>query len=93
MDTEKDLRPLVAIIFLPGLYICLLFSAVLSFLAASLLITILYWLFSFIHRIPVGIMALIAIGGLLGVFYSVRGGWRTIQKVVVHCQKRAFLII
>lgn len=85
MDTEKDLRPLVAIIFLPGLYICLFFSAVLSILAAVLLITILYWLFSFIHRIPVGIMALIAIGGLLGVFYSVRGGWRTIQKVVVRC--------
>jgi len=85
MDTEKDLRTLVAVIFLPGLYICLLFSAVLSILAAGFLIAILFWLFSFIERIPVGIMALIGFGGLLGVFYSVRGGWRTIQKAVVNC--------
>lgn len=85
MKTEKDLRPIVAMVFLPGLYICLLISTVLSILAAALLITILYWLFSFIHRIPVGIMALIAIGGLLGVVYSIKGGWRTIQKAVVRC--------
>ena len=85
MKTEKDLRPIVAMVFLPGLYICLLLSAVLSICAAGLLITILYWLFSFIHRIPVGIMALIAIGGLLGVVYSIKGGWRTIQKAIVHC--------
>ena len=85
MKTDKDLRPLVAMVFLPGLYICLLLSAVLSICAAGLLITILYWLFSFIHRVPVGIMALIAIGGLLGVVYSIKGGWRTIQKAVVRC--------
>ncbi len=85
MKTEKDLRPIVAIVFLPGLYICLLISAVLSIVAAGFLITILYWLFSFIHRIPVGIMALIAVGSLLGVVYSIKGGWRTIQKAVVRC--------
>lgn len=85
MKTEKDLRPIIAMVFLPGLYICLLLSAVLSICAAGLLIAMLYWLFSFIHRIPVGIMGLIAIGGMLGVVYSIKGGWRTIQKAVVRC--------
>jgi Zn-dependent protease with chaperone function len=85
MEADKDLRPLVAMVFLPGLYICLLLSAVLSVCIAGLLITILYWLFSFIHRIPVVIMALVAVGGLLGVIYSIKGGWNTIQEAVVHC--------
>ncbi len=85
MDSEKDLRPIIAMIFLPGLYICLFISAGLSVIAAGLIISLLYWLFSFVHRIPIGIMILIALGGLLGVFYSIRGGWRAIQKVVVRC--------
>jgi Zn-dependent protease with chaperone function len=85
METGKDLRPLVALVFLPGLYVCLIVSAVLSILAAGLMISILYWVFSYVGRIPVGIMGLIGIGGILGVFYSIKGGWRTIQKGVVRC--------
>lgn len=85
-DSEKDIRPLVALIFLPGLYFCLFLSAVVSLLGAGLLIYILYGLSSSIGLHPTGIMALIAIGGLLGVGISVRSGWLAIRKAVVRCR-------
>lgn len=83
-DSEKDIRPLVALIFLPGLYFCLFLSAVVSLLGAGLFLYIAYELFSIIHRIPIGIMVLIAIGGILGVGISVRSGWVAIKKAVVR---------
>ena len=83
-ESEKDIRPLIALIFLPGLYLCLLLSAVVSLLGAGLLLYIAYELFSIIHRIPIGIMVFVAIGGILGVGISVRSGWVAIKKTVVR---------
>ncbi|HWR81678.1 MAG TPA: M48 family metallopeptidase [Candidatus Deferrimicrobium sp.] len=83
--SNKDIRPFVALFFLPGLYFCLFLSAVVSLFGAGLLIYICYTIFSILHGIPIGIIALIAIGGLLGVAISVRSGWLAIKKAVVRC--------
>ena len=85
MEIKKDLRPIVAIIFLPGLYLCLLVSALLSIAVAGILIAILFRVFSYTHFLPSKIMILIAIGGFLGLFFSIRGGWRAIQKIKIPC--------
>jgi Zn-dependent protease with chaperone function len=83
-DSKKDIRPLVALIFLPGLYFCLFLCAAVSLLGAGLLMYILYGLSSTIGLIPTGIMALIAIGGILGAVISVQSGWVAIKKAVVR---------
>jgi len=81
----QDLRPLVALLFVPGLYLCLLVSAAVALAGAALLISLIYWLASYINRIPVGIILLLALGGLYGVWVCVAAGWQSIQKARVRC--------
>jgi Zn-dependent protease with chaperone function len=84
-DTKKDIRSLVALIFLPGLYFCLLLSAVVSLLGAGMLIYIIFKLASDSGLIPIGIMIFIAIGGFVGVGISFRAGCSAIKKATVYC--------
>lgn len=79
----------VLLLFVPGLYLCLILSAALSVAFASFLIALLYWIFSLIGRIPVGMIVLLAVGGLYGVWISLYAGWRSITRVEVFCHGRA----
>jgi uncharacterized membrane protein YqjE len=75
----QDLRPLVALLFVPGLYLCLLVSAAVALAGAALLISLIYWLASYINRIPVGIILLLALGGLYGVWVCVAAGCQALR--------------
>jgi Zn-dependent protease with chaperone function len=75
---------MVAMIFLPGLYLCLLLSAVLSIAGAGLILLFFGWIASVTNRIFVGVMVFVAIGGLYGVWISISAGWRAIQRATVR---------
>lgn len=69
---DKRLRR-QSLLFIPGLYFVLIFSAVLSVSIASALIALIYGIGSLIGRLPVGIILALGIGGLLGIFGSLKG--------------------
>lgn len=83
---DSDLRPLVAILFVPGLYFCLLLSAVISLGGASLIIWLLWCLMVETERIPLQailIAVFVALGGLYGVVAAVYGGWKAVERSTI----------
>jgi Zn-dependent protease with chaperone function len=83
---SHDLRPLVALVFLPGLYLSLLISALVAVASAALLIGLVGWLASQINLVPTGIIFALGLGGLYGVWVCISAGWRSIQRATVLCR-------
>lgn len=81
---SEDLRPNIARIFVPGLYLCLLLSIFLSGFVALVACTIIYFIFSIISIIPTGMILLIFIGGLAGILYSLLGIWNSFKKPQIY---------
>ena len=79
-ESERDIRPLVASIFLPGLYICLFLSAIASLVGAGFFMYIAYKP----HIIRIIITALIGIGGVIGAGICIHAAFKAVRKAVVN---------
>lgn len=77
---EASWKVWMALLFVPGLYVCLGVAGALAVGGALAVMGLLGWLFSFIHRMPVGLMFLIGVGGLTGLLAVLRAGLATVRR-------------
>lgn len=82
----SDQRVLLAGAFVPGLYLVLAVSILLDVGVAALVIYLLFRLAMLVHRVPVGILALIGFGALMGLVALAQGAIASVRraKVYVH---------
>lgn len=65
---------ILALLFVPGVYIVLILSAALTVAIGAGLMAIIYYICAeWLHRIPVGILFLLGIGILIGIFAVLKG--------------------
>ncbi|MCH8153120.1 MAG: M48 family metallopeptidase [Planctomycetes bacterium] len=79
-SADEQLRAKLALIFVPGLYACLLLSALISVAIAAALIALVAWIGYLTGYRMAGPVALLAIGGIAGIIISLRAGFKTIQR-------------
>jgi Zn-dependent protease with chaperone function len=82
----SDRRHWVAFVFVPGLYLCLFLSAVVSLGIACLIIWLLSLLIAVSDRVPLEAFVMIALvgsGGIYGAAAAVYGGWKAIKKATI----------
>jgi Zn-dependent protease with chaperone function len=81
---REDRRVLLALLFVPGLYLVLAVSVVLLLGVAGGILYLLVLLSEAIHRIPVGLMLAIALGALLGLGSVVGALWHSVRRAEVQ---------
>lgn len=83
----SHLRPFVARVLVPGLYVCLLLSALLALGVAALIISVFWFLIVETERIPLKalvVMLFVGVGGLYGAVLAVYAGWKAIGRATVQ---------
>lgn len=79
----RDRRVLLALVFVPGLYLTLALSTALILGVAGTVLFLFWKLAELIHRVPVGLMALVGIGAIYGIVSVLQGAAESVQKAVV----------
>lgn len=80
-------QAVVAVLFVPGLYVCLLLAALISLAVASLIIWLLWYLMVETERISlqaITMMVLVAVGGLNGAAAAAYGGWKALERATIQ---------
>lgn len=86
---REDRRVLLALVFVPGLYLVLALSILLMLGVAGGVLWLLVLLAEAIHRIPVGVMFAIAVGALIGLWTVLGALWHSVRRaeVRVHAEE------